>query len=225
MKKGFSYVDVMVSTGIFVIYIGFLFITLRPAIVEEYDEDYLINIVKNGFINDTYWTIDIVPLFITGNQTSSDINIEIPHNYAWPDKTFLTLNQDYETVNYGIDNKKLIIKKIDLILNENYTFYLVHPEEETTFTIGSPSGSETLTDYKNYTYGVYQPTTGISQNKLSSLEYESAKAKWNYPDGRDFYIISSEVNFKLGNPPLGGTTINILNIPVTILYENSSTIK
>ncbi len=221
MKKGFSHVDVMISVGIFIIYIGFLLITLKPAIIEEYDDDYLINIVKNGFTADVYWTLEVVPLFITGETNELNAKLEIPHQYAaWDEGSFWILDDSHGEMKYEIINSDLIFGSFDLTLNEEYIFWIIYPKDN--YNPISPSGT-LLPDYKEYTYGVYELKTGISLDKLDELatkDYETLKAEWNYVSNRDFYISVSDK--EIGALPLEDIEINVLNLHTNILNEDST---
>ena len=223
-KKGFSYVDVMISVGIFIIYTGFLLITLRPTIIEEYDEDYLINIIKEGFITNNYWTIERVPLFITGNQTQNNVNLKIPDQYLWEENEFMILDGSNQEINYDIVGDILEFGPIELTKWENYTFWLIKPKEQHTYESGIPSGLNILSDYKNYTYGVYEPITGISLEKLDTLnntDYKDIKNQWNYPPNKEFYINLPDTNHEIGILPLENVDLHILKFHTNILHNNS----
>ena len=42
MKKGLSYIDISISAGIFILYLLFVFVTLRPGIKEDISGGYLL---------------------------------------------------------------------------------------------------------------------------------------------------------------------------------------
>src|SRR3989344_6689523 len=64
MKKGLSYIDISISAGIFVLYLLFVFVTLRPGIKEDIGGGYLLQIVQRGFYDKVFINVSKYPLFI-----------------------------------------------------------------------------------------------------------------------------------------------------------------
>ena len=65
MKKGLTHIDWAMSIGLFIVYLIVLIILFRPAITtEDYSGDFLSSIVKQGLIDDSYITIEKIPIFI-----------------------------------------------------------------------------------------------------------------------------------------------------------------
>ncbi|MBS3147065.1 hypothetical protein J4471_05230 [Candidatus Woesearchaeota archaeon] len=64
MKKGVSYIDISVSAGIFILYLLFIFVTLRPGIKEDIKGEYLIQILQRALYNNITMEVEKYPLFI-----------------------------------------------------------------------------------------------------------------------------------------------------------------
>lgn len=63
-------IDWILGLGLFIISITFIFVLFRPGISPVYDADTLLDIVQDGFINDSSWEITFVPVFVyPSNET------------------------------------------------------------------------------------------------------------------------------------------------------------
>ena len=63
-KKGFSYVDWVISLGTFLIAVVFIFILIRPKLEPMAEKESLMRVVEQGFLKDTEWSIREVPIFV-----------------------------------------------------------------------------------------------------------------------------------------------------------------
>src|SRR3989344_1622044 len=89
MKKGMSYIDWMISLGIFLIYLVVIFIVFKPGIAEEYPEGYLTDIVRENIQKDASWNIIKIPLFVDSSITGNwQLTLDYPFEIA-QENTFI----------------------------------------------------------------------------------------------------------------------------------------
>ncbi len=87
-KKGFAMdVDWIISLGIFLIYLGIFFLTIRQIPGNQSPADLLLDNVADGIIAKASWTVQKLPLFITSNVSGTE-PIIVLFNYGWKNFTF-----------------------------------------------------------------------------------------------------------------------------------------
>jgi hypothetical protein len=209
-KRGLSYVDWSISIGLFIIYIITIFILLGPAFKQDYSEDYLSSIVKDGLAENTTLEINRFPVFIR-SMAPIDSN---PHTFTLKD-----LPKEFE----GIDDENFLIldNSGNAIINKNYepsgkrirfdsSFsdmgilsdtdigkLYIFLSEDTIFEDTAPV-EQAWTDTNN-TFGVPETISGIYQEyfKLfTTNDYIITKEILKYPADKDFIIeIYNETRF------------------------------
>ena len=193
MKKGMTYVDLAISLGIFVIYSVFLFTILRPAIQEEFDEDYLTSIVQQGMLNDTFWTITKLPVFIDLTNQAAEgeaklINVSLSFN--WTTNNIILLNSTNSVLDSKIiDEEDMLQFASALDYSDMNSFTLLYSPDLINSN-DNPTGN--LLGDGNYTYqiGVPEFASGLSEAKFNNLSsYEELKEQWSYPTEREFEIV------------------------------------
>ncbi len=196
MKKGMSYIDLVMSVGIFVIYSVFLFVILKPGIQEEFDSDYLPSIIKQGIVEDAFWNITELPIFIDSvNPTPVGqtrlVSVLLPFN--WTTEHITLLNSTYGVLDSLIDDSVTGTLRLnfttELDLGMNAFTLLYSPDINNPMQ--SPSGIA-LDEGVEYTYqiGVVESTLGLSETKFNGLaEYDSLKEQWAYPSSKEFEIM------------------------------------
>ncbi|MBI3034398.1 hypothetical protein HYY72_04510 [Candidatus Woesearchaeota archaeon] len=91
MKKGaraMSQVDWIVSLGIFLIYLAWFFLYVRPLVSPPVQMDSLVRLMQDKFIANTTWTIDTVPLIIYSNISQESYPIIADMPFGWNDTSF-----------------------------------------------------------------------------------------------------------------------------------------
>ncbi|GEM_PF-2955480 len=200
MKKGLTYIDVAISVGIFVIYALFLFITFRPAIQEEYDDDYLISIVQTNFIRDTYWSQSRIPIAITPADDVSGKAVTITFPFTWRENSVYLTNSEGVEKNIEITSSSLTIESIGAWTPpDKKQFFAYHSDEFSYYAHTSLMGDRMTISDELVFIGVAEINQGIQRfsqsiqdkDKFSLLletPYEELKEKWNYPKKKDFFI-------------------------------------
>src|SRR3989338_9043170 len=166
MKKGVSYIDVAISAGIFILYLLFIFVTLRPGIKEDISGEYLLQIISSGLNNKISMNISKYPLFIN-YHTENPIDPWDPNNedvivelkgfpFNWTENKTNILDKYYAPVIFNITRHDL----------------------------------NTL----NLTLKTREIIFGIGEEKLNNTndDYQQLKQKFNFPEDKDFIIIVYE---------------------------------
>lgn len=213
MKKGFGYVDLVISVGIFIIYILSIFIFFKPGIQEEYNPTYLNTIIEQSLKKDLYWQVEKMPIFINsflllGVEGNKKFELEFPFN-NWQNNANL-YDSDLNEIGFQFDNPNKLIFETYIKKGFNKkTFYITHSSE-----ISNPpllSGT-TLTTQFIYKYGVKENLYGINGQNLTdylnNIDYNTLKNNWHYPTTKNFQIsitniegtILSEVNSNISPP-------------------------
>jgi|SRR3989338_5876965 len=213
MKKGLSYIDISISAGIFILYLLFVFVTLRPGIKEDISGGYLLQIVQRGFYDKVFINVSKYPLFINyhtfnpgelWNPTGNDQGIielkDFPFN--WTENTTLvkdnstilnfniTLDSNIDSINLSFKTKNIIFRPPTLDI-----FYLLHsPDFNFTVNPNEPPVTERpriiSEDNLNYRIGVKEVLYGIGKDKLNNLnkDYNALKNEIKYPIDKEFSI-------------------------------------
>ena len=64
-KRGIGHeIDWIIGIGLFLVSVIFIFVLFRPGITKLYDSETLLDIIQDGFNNDTEWSLTNVPIFI-----------------------------------------------------------------------------------------------------------------------------------------------------------------
>lgn len=201
MKKGSTHTDWVISFCIFFIYIVFMFVFIQPTYHAPYSGGALLNIVKNGLMNDTDFMITNTPLFIECSQCVGQPAEQIMINFPFDFDDFCLVRGDTgESVWYQVAGNNLKIRT-ELITLKN-TFYIVYsPERDVDCGIELPANCndedplcrEDLEEI--YIYGLTEYFRGISLSKFDELsEYGSLKTLWKYPTQKEFAVFIYDTN-------------------------------
>lgn len=198
MKKATTNVDWIISLGIFLTYILFLFIFLKPGIKDVYKEESLFNILENNIYSEANYTLDIVPLYLHSDENGCfEVQCDF-EAYSWEDNLVIvdSNNQELDVPVVSGDGDEIIFV-VDFTLNKDINSFLLHSNkddygpvtlcEETTPTV--PPSCKLGT--KEVVEGLDELSlTGIS-NKCN-INYENLKEEWNFPLGKDFSLYEDE---------------------------------
>lgn len=122
-KRGLDQVDWAISLGIFLLYIAWFFIFIKPQIQEVSDLTPLANIIKDNLKQETYYEIEEYPLFVKSGKTENATAVFL--NISKTDGESLSGDTDY----YTYRNRTLILADFQndtkhyklLKSNKNYT--------------------------------------------------------------------------------------------------------
>ncbi len=87
-KKGESQADWIISLGIFMLYLAWFFLYIRPLTTEPETRDSLLRIIDGKIRQNATWTVTTVPLIISSNITASNEPIIAKFAYDWNDTSF-----------------------------------------------------------------------------------------------------------------------------------------
>ena len=82
-KRGTSQVDWAISLALFLIYVIWFFIFVRPTFLQDNVQESLINIVEDNFKEDYKWTVSKLPIMIHTNITNTYEPIILDFPYSW----------------------------------------------------------------------------------------------------------------------------------------------
>jgi hypothetical protein len=125
-KRGTSQVDWAISLALFLLYVVWFFIFVRPQFTGDELQTSLVNVLENDFVEDYKWAVNKLPLIVKTNVTNAYEPIIADFSYSWNiNKTKL---DNFTELVY--DNNKIIFlgnlsaeTKIFWLLNsiKNYT--------------------------------------------------------------------------------------------------------
>jgi len=119
-KRGDSQIDWIISLGIFLLYIAWFFIFIRPYSTQEQIPN-LVDIVKQNFDREAYWSVEKLPIIVdsTGYLRQVPVVVDVPFGFAEP--------------NSYMNNRAFVIDggKLFFIANLNISniFYIIHSNE------------------------------------------------------------------------------------------------
>jgi hypothetical protein len=201
-KKGLSYIDWMISMGLFLLVVIMIFTFLRPGSTPEFQSSELFEMIESNFFQNTSWYTVSLPIAINKMQSDS-IAITLKHNIIG-DWRFLnlTIPTQYSNLDYDLSGLEVNI-------------YCLPPGPCTTNTnTNSPYPGIYVTSIKNptresqkeyniqpycngdssncsYVLGSTEYFTGLNLQSVLNLKnknYENLKQEWKYPLTRDFIL-------------------------------------
>lgn len=245
MKKGFSYIDVAVSVGIFVVALVIAFVLMKPALRQENTGGLLLPSLKSGFENSTFWTISRIPFFL--NSTDGNYlayNISVPYNLNSNNVNLLCSNLSNVTfyyVNYNIPSGPVFLLQFPISIDPKIKapFYIEYSKDlyyPLNHVGDLPLGGLYSTNFAspssyNYTFGLEEDLTGISIPKFNNLtesNYNNLKSQFGIPNNNDFSILVSNINnntailnYNVKSPDVQ-SAVYVLEYTSFILYDNTT---
>jgi hypothetical protein len=231
LKKGFSYIDVAVSVGIFILALSIGFVLMRPAIKQENPGPILLPILKEGFENQTSWTIYRMPLFIKSSASGTlKVMVQVPFNFYLGKINLTDYNLNYQEFGYKpLSDKGFNLTFVHFFSTEKGVYYLLYSADfNYTLSTSDPLPSESVSN-SDTNFGVREELTGISLNKFNELvDYDQLKTNFRIPKNNDFSIAIYTTNnyTKIAEyipvEPSKEKSVYVLEYTSFILYENST---
>lgn len=241
-KKGLSYIDWIISLGLFLVTVLMIFAFLRPGIVPSFESKDLINIVEKNFLNENSWDLISIPIAIQNIENSSYF-IDITHSSLseWVFIGYTSL-QDLNSLDIKITNTSSSIS-ISCISSNNCNtnvssgislsgIYLISLEKQFVSDEKIFEMEDTCSDNGmcTYTLGSKEIFVGLSELRINYLinediTYEEKKEEWGFPDSRDFSIYLDYLNgtlIKVTSPefePSDQSSVFVKEIAIPILGE------
>lgn len=230
-KKGLSYIDWSISFGIFVISVIILFILARPYLTQEYSNEYLLSIAKQGLEDYAYVQVSVFPLFVGSEQIASPFQVnnavlpyysdlfEDDNRIAIVDEEFNPILK-YELAD-PVPNKNIKFEgeSIGSGVNVFYVLYhsledFVYPSEELGGNVVPATGFRSCSQNNVLcTFGIEEKRKGFFMDKFDELFNRREE---------DPYTQFKEI---LKYPKTKNLMINIFDIDGNTLYSSSFDIE
>lgn len=203
MKKASTNVDWVISLGIFLTYVLFLFIFLKPGIQEEYDQDSLFDILERNIYIEANYSLDTLPIYID-SSTSGYFEFECNNDFHYTDDwygPYMALMDknggifDGQEMSYTINSNKI---KFNVFLQNGLNkFLILHSNRETYSDSVSVCGEEPCSGgllNLDCIFGTKETFEGLYNEGLLTIynncnaNYEIFKGGWNFPMSKEFSL-------------------------------------
>jgi len=164
-KRADSQVDWAMSLGIFLLYIAWFFVFIKPQFVEKTNMQSAVQNLENSFIEDIIWRIDKVPILIDSNIINEKEPLIVDFPYDWEAENLYLYRR------FILDNHKLIF-----LYNLNNTkdiLWLIHSD----YVYNQPSFSSDLTITETQASNP-QITVNFQNSLITSVDYGSTSINY-----------------------------------------------
>jgi len=210
-KKGLSYIDWSISFGIFLISVIMLFILAKPYLTQDYSNEYLLSIAKQGLEEYAYVEVSVFPLFIGSDQSAApfQINNAVLPSYSdlfEEDERIAIVDGNFdEILGYNLVDPtpyKKIEFEGDSIQEGINIFYVLYSSEDLgypseSFTPSPANGLRSCFSQEVFcTFGIEEKRKGFFMDKFDELElmgleddpYTEFKKILKYPETKNLII-------------------------------------
>ena len=235
-KRGIGHhLDWIIGISLFILYILFVIVTLKPGVQPLQKGSTLVDIVQDRFIQNVTWNITKLELNIKSAGCSGSIiycSLPFPFSYDNP-HTKVYNEADNSDADFSISGSTLYVQSCYPVdgLGTAFVpgkFKIIYSDEIVGAGSGSPSG--TFCTNPTYTFGIPELITGLSEDKIQALadaattDYEQLKKDLNYPLTNDFIIEIDKdgsitaINEKIAPP--SNANVYVRQFPEFILDES-----
>ncbi|MEM4336571.1 MAG: hypothetical protein QXG86_01035 [Candidatus Woesearchaeota archaeon] len=149
-KVGDSQIDWVISLGIFLLYLAWFFIFIKPALFQEEASDFT-SFIKENFDRDTMWVVEKVPIIIHSekNLQKEPIIVNISSNYN-------ETNSFMENKSFIIESNKLMfigdvnLSSVFYLISSNETYMMFNEVTDLKATQNSASVTDFSVDFNNF---------------------------------------------------------------------------
>lgn len=120
-KKALSHVDWAMSLGIFLLYLAWYFVLVKPLFAPSGNVDTLLDILQDGFEDEVYQEVERVRMMVPGSLDSGYEPIVIPFAYDWSGQDIA-----HSADHFYIDDGKMFFLAN---LSGTDTFSMYHPHD------------------------------------------------------------------------------------------------
>ncbi len=142
-KSGLSHVDWAMSLAIFLLYLAWFFIFVKPVLAPATNMDVLLDILDDGARDFLFEDVDRVRVFVPGDFVADYEPIGIPYIYSW-DESEISISADH----FVIDDGKLFFLAN---LSNSSDFRIYHPFNALKETVPR----QVMADDERTTYGTF----------------------------------------------------------------------
>ncbi len=125
-KGGITQVDWAISLGLFLMFVVWFFIIVRPQFLEDELQTSLADVLEDNFKTDYRWTINKLPLIVKTNITNDYEPIIADFPFSW-EKNHTNLDNNTEFV---LDNGKIIF--IEALNQTTRLFWFINSDDNYT---------------------------------------------------------------------------------------------
>ncbi len=232
-KRGIGHdLDWIIGISLFILYMLFVIVTLKPGVEPLHKGDTLINIIQDRFIQNVSWSITQLELNIKTadcNQNTVYCSLDFPFSYDNLHTNLYNQKNILGIDTFSITESNLYVQSCNGEVSLAPIKFNILYSGEITGT-GSPNTpSDTFCTNPSYTYGIPELLTGLSETKIQKLvdasitDYEKLKKDLNYPITNDFNITVSDGthNFEISKvAPPSNANVYVRQFPEFILKDN-----
>ena len=233
MKKASTNVDWVISLGIFLTYILFLFIFLKPGIQQEYNEESLFDVLEQNIYSEANYTVKKIPLYIN-SDSGGYYKIKCQNDFEdeWDEDNIAIIDNnggEYQgqSLIFSTTNKKI---RMNVYLKNGLNNFFILNSNKETYEGGIDECKEDCTgepvscnecnpsiEQVDCIFGTKETFEGLHNESLDTIydncnaDYENFKKSWNFPMSKEFSLHTKK---DLGYENLcnGGSESNQSNI-------------
>jgi hypothetical protein len=237
MKRASTNVDWVISLGIFLTYILFLFIFLKPGIHKVYQEESLFTLLEQNIYSEANHTLDIIPLYITSTGPGC-FKVECEFPYDWDKSNTVIVDDNNQEIDYNLINGRDKIRFNFNFIDTGAILFFLHSNVETynppagCIPTGKPAITTCELGTKETKRGLYnkslQGLSGVNKDiewncKERENGYETLKEEWNFPLNKEFSLYTKEgmsyKNICNGENELNQTNVFVNEFKDILLYK------
>jgi len=215
-KKGLSHVDWVISMGMFILYVMFMLLFIKPGVTSMFKDENLVGIVENNLFEEGYVSIEKIPVYVVLKDLSDGQDpagsIGPPYNIKVDNfkrvlssgsnvNNIYVVNSDNESVAHTLSGDDLVITYqksgsdvVDWSPSLTPVLFWVYYSNNFTYDGVKIVLGDYLTeagDNVDVSRGTSIKSEGFKEDYLSVLcndadDYEILKSKWGYPSSREF---------------------------------------
>ncbi len=122
-KKGSSQVDWVISLSLFLLYLAWYFIFLKPQLEDKYSLAPLAGTLEDRVHDELYWSVDRIPLRLSTNVTGAYHIVELDVPYNWT-RDYILLPED---LYFQIEGGRMLM--LANLTAGDETLWLMHSDE------------------------------------------------------------------------------------------------
>lgn len=213
-KRGLDYIDWSMSLGLFLVAVVALFVFIKPGVQTPYDGASLISIVEQNFFAEAGTMLKQTPMFMYHlvdkyNPGSNNAEIEVTLDSTW----HIAAVQPPATAMfpYVKQNTAVTWDCPSTCDKKNFTIYWAANNKNANDPLieldCTPSGDRNSCDAA---LGATTTQEGLEQQFIDGIKaeaYQQVKARWKYPQTKEFAIYLNNI-FEIGiMPPAEGNIV------------------
>ncbi|MCX6707045.1 MAG: hypothetical protein NT001_02795 [Candidatus Woesearchaeota archaeon] len=198
-KRGISQTDWVISLAIFLVYLAWFFVVITPALNPDTKGSLPVDDLKARFMVNASWQVNVTPIFLKSNISSSKEPIILDFNFAG------------NALNYAV-------KEAYWVIDSNRLFFLAgFPPEKARYNLVHSSSNYTKPDI---TSGLYASETEAKTSDMTA-EFENGIIKEvRYKDSTKIFNVSI---YDEGYPISSGTS-DFLSDKILARYRTRSSL-